>query len=200
VTNMDHVVQPGPGSHVNKLWNRSVDKEDPEPIFAPKMASLRLPPMKITKRGVLPLLAPPIREEDKDPVYKYLESFMTCARVREFNSKPPPKLTIEPKILNPSKPAADNTPKMYYRSLLTGKKAAERASQGTTSSEKEAKKQIEIQSACQWDGDRKKVLEALLRRMKQNKLCRRFYVGPYRVCPIAKIFMQKPSGSIVTYR
>ncbi|XP_042359837.1 uncharacterized protein LOC121955817 [Plectropomus leopardus] len=36
--------------------------------------------------------------------------------------------------------------------------------------------------------------------MKQNKLCRRFYVGPYRVCPIAKIFMQKPSGSIVTYR
>ncbi|XP_042359838.1 MAX gene-associated protein-like, partial [Plectropomus leopardus] len=54
VTNMDHVVQPGPGSHANKLWNRSVDKEDPEPIFAPKMASLRLPPMKITKRGVLP--------------------------------------------------------------------------------------------------------------------------------------------------
>lgn len=36
-----------------------------------------------------------IREEDKDPVYKFLESRLTCARVREFNSKPPPVETFE---------------------------------------------------------------------------------------------------------
>lgn len=43
-----------------------------------------------------------MREEDKDPVYRYLESMMTCARVREFNSKPPPEVTLEPKILDTS--------------------------------------------------------------------------------------------------
>lgn len=68
------------------------------------------------------------------------------------------------------------------------------------SSEKEARKQIQIQSACDWSKDRKMVLDALCRRMNQNKLSQRFYIGPYRVRPLAKIFMQKPSGSIVTYR
>lgn len=68
-----------------------------------------------------------IREEDKDPVYKYLESMMTCARVREFNSKPPPVLTLEPDTSTPKpKPSAtpqetttDGQPKKYYRTLLT---------------------------------------------------------------------------------
>lgn len=56
---------------------------------------------------------------------------MTCARVREFNSKPP-EVTIEPKILNtstpntsakPEKTTTEDLPKMYYRTLLTRKKA-----------------------------------------------------------------------------
>lgn len=41
-----------------------------------------------------------LREEDKDPVYKYFESMMTCARVREFNSKPPPQV-LPPQVLPP---------------------------------------------------------------------------------------------------
>lgn len=77
---------------------------------------------------------------------------------------------------------------------------AEKDFQGTTSSETEARKQIEIQSACQWDKDHKMVLEALYRRMNQNRLSRRFCIGPYHIRPVAKIFMRKPSGSIVTYR
>lgn len=56
---------------------------------------------------------------------------MTCARVREFNSKPPDEVTIEPKVLDTpattttttTTTATDSQPKMYYRSLLTGKKA-----------------------------------------------------------------------------
>ncbi|KAL7389187.1 hypothetical protein ABVT39_028064 [Epinephelus coioides] len=208
VTNMEHVVQPGPGSHANKLWNHDIDNEDPEPLFAPEHAPLCLPMSKSLKRGCIPHPTQPIREEDKDPVYKYLESLMTCARIREFTSKPPDEVTIEPKVLDApattttttTTTTTDSQPKMYYRSLLTGKKAAERAAQTTTSSEKEAKKQIEIQSACQWKVDRKKILETLCRRLKHNRLCRRFYIGPYRIRPIAKIFMQKPSGSIVTFR
>lgn len=77
---------------------------------------------------------------------------------------------------------------------------AEKTSPGNTSNETEARKQIEIQSGCQWDKDRKKVLEALCRRMNQNRLSQCFCIGPYRIRPVAKIFMRKPSGSLVTYR
>lgn len=37
-----------------------------------------------------------VREEDKDPVYLYFESMMTCARVREYNSNPPPQIHMFP--------------------------------------------------------------------------------------------------------
>ncbi|XP_044026184.1 MAX gene-associated protein isoform X2 [Siniperca chuatsi] len=208
MTNMEHVVQPRPGSHANKLWNRNIHDVDPEPLFVPRSAPLCLVPLKILKRGSVARLMQPIREEDKDPVYKYLESMMTCARVREFNSKPPPDVTIEPKIPDTSTPntkaklqktTTDNMPKKYHRTILTVKKA-ENISQETTSNETEARKQIEIQSACQWDKDRKMVLEALCRRMNRNRLSQGFCIGPYRIRPVAKIFMRKPSGSIVTYR
>lgn len=52
---------------------------------------------------------------------------MTCARVREFNSKPP-VITMEPKMPDTStantitkqqKTTTDNLPKQYYRTLTT---------------------------------------------------------------------------------
>ncbi|XP_068565092.1 uncharacterized protein magl [Cebidichthys violaceus] len=204
MTNMEHMVQPHPGSHANRLWNRSTHEVDPEPLFIPKTVPLSLAPGKKRTSGAR--LTQPIREEDKDPVYKYLESMMTCARVREFNSKPPPELSIEPKILDisalntakPQKTTADDPSKKPHSALLVTK--AGRVSEGISSGEKEAKKQIEIQSACKWVKDRKMVLEALCQRMNQNKLSRRFWVGPYHIHPVTKIFMKKPSGSFVTYR
>ncbi|XP_039980782.1 MAX gene-associated protein isoform X2 [Xiphias gladius] len=207
MTNMEHAVQPHPGSHANKLWNRKLHDVDPEPLFAPTSPP-HLVPSKAIKRSSVPRPTQPIREEDKDPVYKYLESMMTCARVREFNSKPPPEVTIEPKIPDTctantitklQKTATGNRPRHYYRPIKTLKKA-EKTCQESTASETEARKQIQIQSACQWDKDHKMVLEALCRRMNQNRLSKRFCIGPYRICPVAKIFMRKPSGSIVTYR
>lgn len=56
---------------------------------------------------------------------------MTCARVREFNSKPPPILTIEPKTVETptvnntkkvQKVTSDNLPKQYYRTVTALKK------------------------------------------------------------------------------
>ncbi|KAM7395685.1 hypothetical protein PAMA_007111 [Pampus argenteus] len=199
MTNMEHEVQPRPGSHSNKLWNCNILDVDPDPIFTPKTAPLNSLPVKVLKRNSAPRLTQVIREEDKDPVYKYLESKMTCARVREFNSKPPPELTIEPKILdtpNTAKKTTDDLPKKYSRTILSVEKSAGQMA----SNEAQARKQIEIQSACQWDKDRKTVLEALRRRMNENRLSQRFSIGPYRIRPVAKIFMRKPSGSIVTYR
>lgn len=64
-----------------------------------------------------------IPEEEKDPVYKYFESMMTCARVREFNAKPPPQVSILPEIFNTptstvkEKKTVDDSPKTYFRTL-----------------------------------------------------------------------------------
>ncbi|XP_035472963.2 MAX gene-associated protein isoform X1 [Scophthalmus maximus] len=205
MTNKEHAVQPRPSTHTNKLWNRNTHDVDPEPLFAPKTPQYSA---KTLKRSSATRPVQPINEEDKDPVYKYLESMMTCARVREFNSKLRPEV-VEQKILDVSaanattklpKRTADNPPRHCPRSKKTLKTAAEKTSQETTASEADAKKQIQIQSACQWDTDHKMVLEALCQRMNQNRLSRRFRVGPYLICPVAKIFMKKPSGSLVTYR
>lgn len=76
----------------------------------------------------------------------------------------------------------------------------DKTSSGRESKETGVRKQIEIQSACQWDKDRKRVIETLCRRMNQGKLTRRFSIGPYYICPLAKISIQKPSGSLITYR
>ncbi|KAK2890338.1 MAX gene-associated protein isoform X2 [Channa argus] len=208
MTNMEHVVQPHPGSHVHKLWNRNIQDVDPEPLFVPN-GPQSMVISKVPKRSSVKPSTQLIREEDKDPVYKYLESMMTCARVREFNSKPPPVLTIEPKMADPStattatklqKTTTDNFPKQYYRTVSTVKKMGKNTSQEFTTSESEARKQIQIQSGCEWGKDRKMVLDALCRRLNQNTLSQHFYVGPYSIRPFTKIFMRKPSGSLVTYR
>ncbi|XP_034143794.1 MAX gene-associated protein isoform X2 [Esox lucius] len=101
VSNVDHEVQPSRGVHVSTLWDRGAGP-DPEPLFIPKTApSTASPPSQVKAlaktsqpgpKRYKPRITPELLEEDKDPVYKYFESMMTCARVREFNSKPPPQV------------------------------------------------------------------------------------------------------------
>lgn len=52
-----------------------------------------------------------MREEDKDPVYKYLESKLTCARVRAYNSLPPPVITLSAALLDQRDKPAHNVDK-----------------------------------------------------------------------------------------
>ncbi|XP_054618404.1 uncharacterized protein magl isoform X2 [Dunckerocampus dactyliophorus] len=156
----------------SKLWNHNILDKDLEPLFSPKSLSASL--LKTPKACSAPLLQK-IKEEDKDPVYKYLESFLTCARVRTIDSDPPAQLTIEP------------------NGIAT-------LSESTASKQVAVKKHIEIQSACCWEKDTQMVLEALCQRMSQNKLSDSFTVGPYHIHPIMRIFIKKPSGAVLTYR
>lgn len=52
--NMEHVVQPLPGSHAKKLWKRDIDDLDPDPLFSPVSAPLCLVPTKAVKRCSAP--------------------------------------------------------------------------------------------------------------------------------------------------
>ncbi|XP_030578026.1 MAX gene-associated protein isoform X2 [Archocentrus centrarchus] len=214
MTNMEHVVQPRQGLHANKMWISNSTDEDPEAVFIPKSAPLFVVPPKVQKRSNLSRPAQPIREEDKDPVYKYLESMMTCARVREFNSKPPPQVTLEPKLFAVTAPATtakrqkstDSLSNKYYSTVPALNKGGKRknptenASQETASSEAGARKQIQIQSVCRWQMDQKMILEALCQRMNHDQLSQRFYIGPYCIRPVTKIVIRKPGSSIVTYQ
>ncbi|KAM3603399.1 uncharacterized protein V6R79_021646 [Siganus canaliculatus] len=197
-----------PGFPAKKLWKNSINEVDPDPVFVPTSASTTCPAPKFVKRShaIRPIQL--VQEEDKDPVYKYFESLMTCARVREFNSKPPPQVprpgipdtTPSNAAAKPQKTTTDDEPKMYYRTVMAVKKSGETTSDNTDGNETDVRKQIEIQSACEWDKDRKMVLEALCRRLNQDRLPQRFNIGPYSFRLVAKICMRKPSGSIITYR
>uniref|UniRef100_A0A8C5UBF8 MAX gene-associated protein n=1 Tax=Malurus cyaneus samueli TaxID=2593467 RepID=A0A8C5UBF8_9PASS len=87
------------------LWVKVEGEVDPEPIYVPTpsviepVKSMALPNPEIllsnknrsssgAKSGRVYTPRPnPIREEDKDPVYMYFESLMTCARVRAYEHR-----------------------------------------------------------------------------------------------------------------
>ncbi|XP_043916490.1 MAX gene-associated protein [Protopterus annectens] len=88
------------------LWVKSDMDDDPEPIYVPTpsvddssklLPSNLLEPLPSSKsrstpagksgRIYTPKPNPVVRDEDKDPVYLYFESMMTCARVRVYERK-----------------------------------------------------------------------------------------------------------------
>ncbi|NWR58209.1 MGAP protein, partial [Bucorvus abyssinicus] len=87
------------------LWVKVEGEIDPEPIYIPTPSVIEpvksallpnsefLPSGRHRSSGVRPGRVytpkpnPVIREEDKDPVYLYFESMMTCARVRAYEYK-----------------------------------------------------------------------------------------------------------------
>ncbi|XP_038597009.1 LOW QUALITY PROTEIN: MAX gene-associated protein [Tachyglossus aculeatus] len=88
------------------LWVKVEGEVDPEPVYIPtpsvveptkapglphaesSLAAKTKPPTGAKPaRAYAPKPNPVIREEDKDPVYLYFESMMTCARVRVYERK-----------------------------------------------------------------------------------------------------------------
>ncbi|XP_075817964.1 MAX gene-associated protein isoform X3 [Microtus pennsylvanicus] len=89
------------------LWVKVEGEVDPEPVYIPTPSVIdpvkplvspqpditstttkgKLPTGIKPARAYTPKPNPVIREEDKDPVYLYFESMMTCARVRIYERK-----------------------------------------------------------------------------------------------------------------
>uniref|UniRef100_A0A8C0WKV0 MAX gene-associated protein n=1 Tax=Castor canadensis TaxID=51338 RepID=A0A8C0WKV0_CASCN len=109
------------------LWVKVEGEVDPEPVYVPTpsviepMKPLLLPQPEVLSTTVKGKLLTgvktaraytpkpnPIREEDKDPVYLYFESMMTCARVRVYERKkeeqrqPSSPLSPSPSFQQPS--------------------------------------------------------------------------------------------------
>ncbi|XP_060947666.1 MAX gene-associated protein isoform X2 [Limanda limanda] len=172
-------IQPVYCSHPHKLWKRDISDEDAEPLFVPESPQYFVR-AKNVKHSSASRIKQQIGEEDKEPEYKYWDG-MACARVREFKSRK-------------HKTTTDN-PQRYHASTVkkTGKT-------GQETTENERKKQIQIQSSCQWKKDHKMVLGALCRRMSEQRLSQSFRIGPYLISPLTKISMPTDSGPNVIYR
>nr|XP_009682936.1 PREDICTED: MAX gene-associated protein [Struthio camelus australis] len=188
------------------LWVKVEGEIDPEPIYIPtpsviepvKPVVLPNPEVSLSSkhrssggmksgRVYTPKPNPVIREEDKDPVYLYFESMMTCARVRAYerrkeekkqqkdqcNSKscstkeqeadlqPPEKATCEME-----KDTDKSGEKSWWSSRSEGDSSSTSHVHHTTPGG--PTKLIEIISDCNWEEDRNKILTILSQHINSN--------------------------------
>ncbi|XP_059117158.1 MAX gene-associated protein isoform X1 [Peromyscus eremicus] len=99
------------------LWVKVEGEVDPEPVYIPTPSVMEpvrplvspqpdIPSTTVKGKptGIKPARAytpkpnPVIREEDKDPVYLYFESMMTCARVRVYERKKEEQRQLSPPV------------------------------------------------------------------------------------------------------
>ncbi|XP_045057141.1 MAX gene-associated protein isoform X6 [Desmodus rotundus] len=198
------------------LWVKVEGEVDPEPVYIPtpsvieptKPLLLPQPEVSSTVKGKLltgikparsytPKPNPVIREEDKDPVYLYFESMMTCARVRVYERKKEEhrQLSPSPSFHQPS--SCHSSPKNYNAKELDAEqqplkpitsdleddsdKSQEKSwksscNEGESSSTSYVHqrspggptKLIEIISDCNWEEDRNKILSILSQHINSN--------------------------------
>ncbi|XP_032337344.1 MAX gene-associated protein isoform X8 [Camelus ferus] len=198
------------------LWVKVEGEVDPEPVYIPTpsviepMKPLLLPQPEVlspTVKGKLlpgakparsytPKPNPVIREEDKDPVYLYFESMMTCARVRVYERKkeqrqPSPSSSFQQqgschsspencsvKELDseqqPLKPMTcdleDDSDKSQEKSWKSSCNEGESSSTSYVHQRSPGgpTKLIEIISDCNWEEDRNKILSILSQHINSN--------------------------------
>ncbi|KAF5908503.1 MAX gene-associated protein-like isoform X1 [Clarias magur] len=185
--------RPPPAPSITTLWKRKTGEHDPEPLFKPAS------PISCPSRSCL--TDSQVREEDKDPVYLYFESMMTCARVREYNSNPPPQIHMfpnkkqmtVPEQLNEIAEAAE-TP--------SSEKVPETSPIETLIKPDEPKptKLLEILSECNWEPHRSLVLSTLFRRMNNNLLSEPFCFGMYKIQLLSTTVKGEGRSSTITYK
>ncbi|XP_015451412.1 MAX gene-associated protein isoform X4 [Pteropus alecto] len=200
------------------LWVKVEGEVDPEPVYIPTPSvieptkPLLLPQPEVlstTMKGKLlsgikparaytPKPNPVIREEDKDPVYLYFESMMTCARVRVYERKKeeqrqlspsaspsfqqqgschssPENCTKEPDSeQQPLKPITcdleDDSDKSQEKSWKSSCNEGESSSTSYVHQRSPGgpTKLIEIISDCNWEEDRNKILSILSQHINSN--------------------------------
>ncbi|XP_064368679.1 MAX gene-associated protein isoform X5 [Dromaius novaehollandiae] len=188
------------------LWVKVEGEIDPEPIYIPtpsviepvKPVVLPSPEVSLSSkhrsssgmkpgRVYTPKPNPVIREEDKDPVYLYFESMMTCARVRAYEHRreekkqqkdqcnlkscsikeqesdlqPPEKATCEM-----DKDTDKSGEKSWWSSRSEGDSSSTSYVHHTTPGG--PTKLIEIISDCNWEEDRNKILTILSQHINSN--------------------------------
>uniref|UniRef100_A0A8V5FRB4 MAX gene-associated protein n=1 Tax=Melopsittacus undulatus TaxID=13146 RepID=A0A8V5FRB4_MELUD len=207
------------------LWVKVEGEVDPEPIYIPTPSVIEpvkpvVPPtqevlpsskhksssgMK-TGRVYTPKPNPVIREEDKDPIYLYFESMMTCARVRVYerkkDEKKPEKVksdsqspTVKVRSQTVNKPEPDPQPpeKATSEADKDTNKSGEKSwcssrSEGDSSSTSYVHhttpggpaKLIKIISDCNLDEDHNKILTILSQQIK-SKVPKCLRVGSFTI-------------------
>ncbi|XP_010152629.1 PREDICTED: MAX gene-associated protein [Eurypyga helias] len=190
------------------LWVKVEGEIDPEPTYIPTpsvaepVKSAGMPNSEVLLsskhrsssgmkpgRVYTPKPNPVVREEDKDPVYLYFESMMTCARVRAYERRRGDRKLQkdrsdsqssstsikeqEPELQSPEK-ATSETDKTTDKSGDTSWWSSR--SEGDSSStshvhhtpQGEPTKLIEIISDCNWEEDHNKILTVLSRPTNSN--------------------------------
>ncbi|XP_010165941.1 MAX gene-associated protein, partial [Antrostomus carolinensis] len=188
------------------LWVKVEGEIDPEPIYIPtpsviepvKSAVLPSPEVLLSSKhrsssGMKPTRVytpkpnPVIREEDKDPVYLYFESMMTCARVRAYERKREEKKQQKDESDSQSSSVKEHEPELQSPEKATSEtdkdtdKSREKSwwsspSEGDSSSTSYVHhttpggptKLIEIISDCDWEEDHSKILTILSQRINSN--------------------------------
>ncbi|XP_064318557.1 MAX gene-associated protein isoform X4 [Phalacrocorax carbo] len=164
------------------LWVKVEGEIDPEPIYIPTpsviepVKSAVLPNPEVLpsskhrsssgmKQGRVytPKPNPVIREEDKDPVYLYFESMMTCARVRAYERRREEKKQQKDKSDSQSSSIKEHEPELQSPEKATCEvdKDADKSGGGPT-------KLIEIISDCNWEEDHSKILTILPQHINSN--------------------------------
>ncbi|KAM6445681.1 MAX gene-associated protein isoform 2-T2 [Rhynochetos jubatus] len=189
------------------LWVKVEGEIDPEPTYIPTpsvvepVKSTGLPSSEVlvsTKhrsssgmkpgRVYTPKPNPVIREEDKDPVYLYFESMMTCARVRTYERRRVErklqkgrsdsqsssiKQEQEPELQSLEKATSEmdkNIDKSGDTSWWSSRSEGDSSSTSHVhhTTQGEPTKLIEIISDCNWEEDHNKILTVLSRPTNSN--------------------------------
>ncbi|XP_064368677.1 MAX gene-associated protein isoform X3 [Dromaius novaehollandiae] len=164
------------------LWVKVEGEIDPEPIYIPtpsviepvKPVVLPSPEVSLSSkhrsssgmkpgRVYTPKPNPVIREEDKDPVYLYFESMMTCARVRAYEHR-----REEKKQQKDQCNLKSCSIKEQESDLQPPEKATCEMDKDTDKSGGGPTKLIEIISDCNWEEDRNKILTILSQHINSN--------------------------------
>ncbi|XP_072786092.1 MAX gene-associated protein isoform X2 [Taeniopygia guttata] len=187
------------------LWVKVEGEVDPEPIYVPTPSVIEpvksmvlpspevwLPSKNRSSSGIkpgriyTPRPNPVIREEDKDPVYVYFESLMTCARVRPYEHRREEKKQQkdksdsqscsikqehEPELQSPEKATCEvdkdtSREKSWCSSRSEGDSFSTSYVHHTTQGE--PTKLIEIISDCNLEEDHNKILTILSQHINSN--------------------------------
>uniref|UniRef100_A0A8C2TUU6 MAX gene-associated protein n=1 Tax=Coturnix japonica TaxID=93934 RepID=A0A8C2TUU6_COTJA len=184
------------------LWVKVEGEIDPEPIYIPTpsviepVKSTVLPNPEVvlpskhrsssgvkTGRVYTPKPNPVIREEDKDPVYLYFESMMTCARVRVYEpGKEEKKQQKDQKDSQSSFSSKKESCKKETSEINKDPEKCGEKSSWSSHSEGDSSsascvhpttpcapsKLIEIMSDCNWNEDCDKILTILSKHINSN--------------------------------